>query len=175
MNGDRRSCQKVNLWTYTEYSKFEYPAREYTRVPMDKQGLIKKRDLDRCLGQTGRVCHADKGNCEHFKSDTQTVDQKPPPGGRNDGQDRKRRLAKLLRKIRIDSGLTQVQVADCIGEPQSYVSKYENGEQRLDLIEIEEICRVVGLSLCTFIGLYIESKSTILETNKRILGECSHD
>jgi len=70
---------------------------------------------------------------------------------------KKRRLAVLLRNIRTDAGLTQVQVAEQISETQSYVSKYESGEQRLDLIEIEEVCKAVGLSLRAFIELYLES------------------
>lgn len=70
---------------------------------------------------------------------------------------KKRRLADLLRNVRIDSGLTQVQVAERVGETQSYVSKYESGEQRLDLIEIEDVCKAVGLSLRTFIEKYLES------------------
>jgi Helix-turn-helix. len=75
---------------------------------------------------------------------------------------KKRRLAELLRKIRLDAGLTQIQVAELIGETQSYVSKYETGEQRLDLIEIEVICKAVGISLRSFIELYLEGQQSFL-------------
>lgn len=68
---------------------------------------------------------------------------------------KKRALARLLRQIRLDAHLTQTQVAERIGEPQSYVSKYESGEQRLDLIEIEEVCKAVGIPLQKFIELYL--------------------
>ena len=70
---------------------------------------------------------------------------------------RKRHLAELLRQIRIEAALTQVQVSERIGEPQSYVSKYESGEQRLDLIEIEEVCKAVGIDLRTLVERYLES------------------
>jgi transcriptional regulator with XRE-family HTH domain len=88
---------------------------------------------------------------------------------------KKRRLAELLRNIRINAGLTQIQVADRIGESQSYVSKYESGEQRLGLIEIEEVCKAVGISLRAFIGLYLESRSSFPKANQRVLGQRPHD
>lgn len=70
---------------------------------------------------------------------------------------KKRRLAALLRQVRLDAHLTQSQVAEKIGETQSYVSKYESGEQRLDLIELEAVCKAVGISLTDFVERYLES------------------
>lgn len=69
---------------------------------------------------------------------------------------KKQRLAELLRGIRLEADLTQVQVSERISEPQSYVSKYESGEQRLDLIEIEAVCEAVGVSLATLVERYLE-------------------
>ena len=69
---------------------------------------------------------------------------------------RKRRLAALLRQIRIEAKLTQGQVAEKIGQSQSYVSKYECGEQRLDLIELEAVCKAVGTPLTEFVRQYLE-------------------
>lgn len=70
---------------------------------------------------------------------------------------RKKRLATLLRQVRLDANLTQLQLAEKIGQIQSYVSKYENGEQRLDLIELEAVCKAVGISLTDFVERYLES------------------
>ena len=70
---------------------------------------------------------------------------------------KKIRLSSLLRQIRLDSGLTQLQLAEKIGVTQSYVSKYENGEQRLDLIELEAVCKATGISLTRFVERYLES------------------
>jgi transcriptional regulator with XRE-family HTH domain len=69
---------------------------------------------------------------------------------------KKRRLAALLREVRVAANLTQDQVADRIGQTQSYVSKYENGEQRLDLIELEAVCKAVGIALMDFVRRYLE-------------------
>ena len=37
--------------------------------------------------------------------------------------------------------LTQQQLADKLGRPQSFVAKYENGERRLDVVEFLQVCR----------------------------------
>jgi transcriptional regulator with XRE-family HTH domain len=42
-------------------------------------------------------------------------------------------VCELLRKFRTDSGRTQIQIAEAIGETQSYVSKCERGERRVDV------------------------------------------
>ncbi|HEY1772690.1 MAG TPA: helix-turn-helix transcriptional regulator [Gammaproteobacteria bacterium] len=59
-------------------------------------------------------------------------------------------LHKQLRKLRTDEGLTQNQVASRLGRLQSYVSKYELGEQSLDMLEVREICLALGTTLEQF-------------------------
>lgn len=61
-----------------------------------------------------------------------------------------RRLTALLRDLRVEAGLRQVDVADRLTKPQSFVSKYEAGERRLDLIELREVCAVLGIGLVEF-------------------------
>lgn len=57
-----------------------------------------------------------------------------------------RALLELLIKRREAAGLTQKQLADRVGKKhQSFVSKYESGERRLDVIEFVTICRALGL------------------------------
>lgn len=70
---------------------------------------------------------------------------------------KKHRLAALLRQVRLEANLTQSQLADALSVSQSYVSKYENGEQRLDLIELEAVCNAVGVRLTDFVERYLES------------------
>lgn len=57
----------------------------------------------------------------------------------------------LVRQMRIDAGLRQADLADRLGEPQSFVSRYESGERRLDVLELRKICRVLGVQLVDFI------------------------
>ena len=57
------------------------------------------------------------------------------------------RLTALLRQLRKDAGLNQGDLADRLGKPQSFVSKYETGERRLDLIELQHVCTVLGVTL----------------------------
>jgi transcriptional regulator with XRE-family HTH domain len=70
---------------------------------------------------------------------------------------KKVRLASLLRQVRLEANLTQLQLAENIGQTQSYVSKYESGEQRLDLIELEAVCKAASISLIDFVERYLES------------------
>ena len=53
----------------------------------------------------------------------------------------------LLRKARERLGLTQRDVARLLGRPQSYVSKVETCERRLDYVELLHMCRVIGVRL----------------------------
>jgi len=70
---------------------------------------------------------------------------------------KKNHLTKLLKQLRLDAALTQSQLAERLGHSQSYVSKYESGEQRLDLIELENVCKAVQVPLIVFVGRYLES------------------
>ena len=63
---------------------------------------------------------------------------------------RRVKLRRLLRAIRRERHVTQVQLAERLGVPQSFVSKYEIGERRLDLVEVEAVCEAVGMSLRSF-------------------------
>jgi transcriptional regulator with XRE-family HTH domain len=42
-------------------------------------------------------------------------------------------------------GLTQAEVAQKLGKPQSYVSKYERGERRLDVVEFLSVARILEI------------------------------
>ena len=49
----------------------------------------------------------------------------------------------LLIEARQNANLTQIEVASRLGRPQSFVSKYENGERRLDVVEFLNIAKVI--------------------------------
>jgi transcriptional regulator with XRE-family HTH domain len=55
-----------------------------------------------------------------------------------------RRFLDLLIAARKTAGLTQADVAKGIGEHQSFVAKYENGERRLDIVEFVALARALG-------------------------------
>jgi transcriptional regulator with XRE-family HTH domain len=61
------------------------------------------------------------------------------------------RFCDLLRKARMEAGLTQLELASRLGIPQSFVSKYESGERRLDVLELRLVCQAVGVSLREFV------------------------
>lgn len=61
---------------------------------------------------------------------------------------------KLMIQARERSGLTQVQVAGALGKPQSFISKYERGDRRLDFSEFAEIADVLGIDIAEFVAAY---------------------
>lgn len=52
---------------------------------------------------------------------------------------------KILVQARRDAGLTQVALAKKLGRPQSFVSKFERGERRLDVPEFIDVARALGI------------------------------
>lgn len=65
------------------------------------------------------------------------------------------KLRQLLKELRKDEAdITQVELSQSLGRPQSYVSKYEIGERRLDYVEINDICKALGVSIKKFNNLY---------------------
>ena len=56
-------------------------------------------------------------------------------------------LRNILRQMRIEAGLRQIDVAQRVGQPQPFVSKYESGERRLDLVELGLLCEAMDTSL----------------------------
>jgi transcriptional regulator with XRE-family HTH domain len=61
------------------------------------------------------------------------------------------KLQLLLRQVRSEARLTQTEVAERVGQPQSFVSKYESGERRLDVLELRAVCSAMGIALPDFI------------------------
>lgn len=61
-------------------------------------------------------------------------------------------LLELLRETRESAGLTQVELAKKIKQSQSFVSKIEIGERRLDLIQLRSMCLTLGTTLSAFVA-----------------------
>lgn len=68
-------------------------------------------------------------------------------------------LVDCLRAARQHANVTQIDLADRLNSDQSYVSKYERAERRLDVIELRSICRALGLDFPQFV-LEFEQKLT---------------
>lgn len=60
----------------------------------------------------------------------------------------------LIKELRIANGLTQAELARRLGVPQSYVSKYETGERRLDVPETAVVCDAIGVPFSRLVRLY---------------------
>jgi len=56
-----------------------------------------------------------------------------------------------LKNARIKTGLTQKEVAKIIGKPQSYMSKCESGERRLDVTELNRFAKIYKKPLTFFV------------------------
>lgn len=66
---------------------------------------------------------------------------------RQEHRDKRKCLCRLLRQLRLEAGLRQSELAARLHRPQSFISKYEVGERRLDLPELREICVAIGVPL----------------------------
>ena len=73
-------------------------------------------------------------------------------------------LLKLIKECRNEAGLTQVEFAKALDRPQSFVSDIERGSRRLDLVQLRDVCAVLGLSLVDFVVRY---EQLITESQKQ--------
>jgi transcriptional regulator with XRE-family HTH domain len=59
-----------------------------------------------------------------------------------------------LRQARTQLGVTQVELADRLDATQSFVSKCERGERRLDVAELRLWCKALGIRMADFVSHY---------------------
>ncbi len=60
-------------------------------------------------------------------------------------------VLRLIKEARENSGITQVQLAKRLRLTQSYVSKIERGESRLDIVQLRTLCQTFGITLTNFV------------------------
>lgn len=63
-----------------------------------------------------------------------------------------RELLDLLVETRKAAGMSQVELAKRLGRPQPFVSYFERGERRVDVIEFVAIARTLGIDPETLFG-----------------------
>jgi transcriptional regulator with XRE-family HTH domain len=61
------------------------------------------------------------------------------------------RFIEKLRKARLEAGLRQIEVAKKVKRPQSYISRVESGEYRLDILEVKKFAKIYKKSVGYFI------------------------
>ena len=61
-----------------------------------------------------------------------------------------REIIHKLKAARLASGLTQTEVALKLKKPQSYVSKIERGERRIDIVELKQLLKIYKKELKDF-------------------------
>jgi transcriptional regulator with XRE-family HTH domain len=60
------------------------------------------------------------------------------------------RFLHLLRQLREQAGLTQVELAQRLDTTQSFISKCESGDRRIDIVELQAFCEAMGTNLVRF-------------------------
>ena len=65
---------------------------------------------------------------------------------------RYRQFLKRLRQARQQAGFTQVEIARALHKHQSFVSKCESGERRVDVVELEDFAKLYRRPITFFLG-----------------------
>jgi transcriptional regulator with XRE-family HTH domain len=67
-------------------------------------------------------------------------------------------LLALLRQAREEAGVLQADLARKLGRKQGFVSKYELGDRRLDLLDLADICDALGVSFTELVKRFDEKR-----------------
>jgi transcriptional regulator with XRE-family HTH domain len=59
---------------------------------------------------------------------------------------RYKQFIEALRAARLAAGITQAQAAELLRKPQSFISKCESGERRVDVVEMAEFCKAYNVN-----------------------------
>lgn len=67
-------------------------------------------------------------------------------------------LLSLLKALRSEAGVTQAELGARLGNTQSFVSKFERGERRLDITEFVDICEALEVEPLVAFARYLEAR-----------------
>ncbi|MFI8480144.1 helix-turn-helix domain-containing protein [Pseudomonas sp. NPDC078700] len=59
-----------------------------------------------------------------------------------------------LKRLRLESGMTQAQCSEALGRPQSFMSDVERGVRRLDIVQLRDLCIALKTDLASFTRAY---------------------
>lgn len=65
-------------------------------------------------------------------------------------------IVALLKEAREAAGLSQVELAGKLKQSQSFVSKMETGDRRLDMVQLRTVCVALGTTLTEFVARFEE-------------------
>ena len=63
-----------------------------------------------------------------------------------------KRLVERLRQARIEAGLEQTEAGKLLKKTQSYISKIESGQRRVDVVQLKKFAKLYKKALDYFIG-----------------------
>lgn len=79
-------------------------------------------------------------------------------------------LLSLLRELRGRAGFTQVALAASLGSTQTFISKVERGERRIDVVEFAEICDALGVEPAVAFKELLDRRSPGARTERKLSG-----
>lgn len=68
------------------------------------------------------------------------------------GTEQHKALIAMLIAKREAAGLTQAQLAEALGEYQSFVARLESGQRRVDVIELIELANILGFDAAALVN-----------------------
>jgi transcriptional regulator with XRE-family HTH domain len=69
-----------------------------------------------------------------------------------------RALIQTVVEARKSAKLTQAELAGRLGKPQSYVSKVESGERRLDVVELTALAEALGTDPAGLLAAFLRAR-----------------
>ncbi|WP_386339426.1 helix-turn-helix transcriptional regulator [Xanthomonas citri pv. citri] len=76
-------------------------------------------------------------------------------------------LLTVLKAARKRAGVSQVDLAERLGNTQTFVSKCERGERRIDAVELVEFAEALGVPPLGLLGEYLEQRAARLQPKSR--------
>lgn len=62
------------------------------------------------------------------------------------------KLKAFLRQVRVEANLKQTELAERLERNQAWISSYERGERRLDVLELRQVVMALGLDFLDFMA-----------------------